>query len=207
MSARTSSPTSRRRPPRPAGLRREMMIAAAAELFRKRGFRGTGIEDIGAAVGTSGPAIYRHFASKEAILVELLERAVRRAQRDVMTALAAGLSPTETLREILRRSVAHAVEESDLVAMAAAEGRHLSRETRRRISREQGVILREWVAALRAVRPELSDAEAVATCRGVFALVTSAARAQGLAPPAARALAERMAWAALLAEPREVIAD
>lgn len=183
-----------------------MMIAAAAELFRKRGYRGTSIEDIGAAVGTSGPAIYRHFASKEAILVELLQRAVRRAQRDVVSALAAGLSPTETLREILRRSVAHAVEESDLVAMAAAEGRHLSRELRRRIGREQGVILREWVAVLRAVRPALSEPEAVAACRAVFALVTSAARARGLSPPATRALAERMAWAALLAGAREVSA-
>ena len=30
------------------------------------------IEDLGAAVGVSGPAVYRHFASKQAVLAALL---------------------------------------------------------------------------------------------------------------------------------------
>jgi len=200
-------PASRRRPARATGLRREMIVAAAAELFRKRGFRGTSLDDIGAAVGTTGPAIYRHFASKEALRVELLERAVRRAQRDLVSALGARRPPLETLREIVRLSVAHAAEEYDLVAMAAREREGPAPEARGRFARQQAELVRAWVEALRAVRPELSDAEALATCRGVFALILSAARAPGLAPAAARRLAARMALAALLARadgPRDV---
>jgi AcrR family transcriptional regulator len=178
-----------------------MIVAAAAELFRKRGFASTSLDDIGAAVGTTGPAIYRHFASKEAIRVELLERAVRRAQRDLLSALAAKRPPVETLREIVRLSVAHAAEEYDLVAMAAREGEGAEPDVRRRVARQRSEIVRGWVDALRAVRPELSAPEAMAVCRGVFALILSAARAPGLPAPAARALATRMALAALLARP------
>src|SRR5207248_6741914 len=52
--------------------RREQILAAAAELFAHHGFHGVGIDDIGAAVGISGPALYRHFRSKDAILGEML---------------------------------------------------------------------------------------------------------------------------------------
>src|SRR3954452_25328101 len=52
--------------------RREQIMAAAAELFARHGFHGVGINDIGAAVGISGPALYRHFRSKDAVLGEML---------------------------------------------------------------------------------------------------------------------------------------
>ena len=48
--------------------RREQILAAAAELFARHGFHGVGIDDIGSAVGISGPALYRHFRSKDAML-------------------------------------------------------------------------------------------------------------------------------------------
>src|SRR5512147_3218558 len=111
MSARPAAQNRGKRP----RFRREMILSAAAELFRKQGYRGTRIEDIGAAVGMTGPAVYRHFPSKEALLTELLERFVERAQRDLQAALAAeATSPRETMERIVRASVTHAVEESDL---------------------------------------------------------------------------------------------
>lgn len=188
---------------RRGGARREMMIGAAAELFSKKGFRGTSIEDIGAAVGTTGPAIYRHFPSKEAILVEVLERAVERSRRDVLTVLAQRLPPEEKLLEIVRRAVAHVLDERDLVALAEQEVAALSPDFRRRFRRGRRVVLREWMDALEAVRPELSEEEARSVCLAALALITSLPRASALAPEAARRLYAGMALAALLAEPRE----
>lgn len=52
--------------------RRRELRAAAALLFRRRGFDGVGIDDIGAEVGVSGPAVYRYFPSKQAILAEII---------------------------------------------------------------------------------------------------------------------------------------
>ena len=126
---------------------------------------------------------------------------MRRARRDLVSALSARRPALETLREIVRLSVAHAADEYDLVAIAAREGEGAAPEVRRRIARQQAEIVRGWVDTLRALRPELAEAEALAICRGVFALIVSAARAPGLSAPAAQALATRMALAALLARP------
>src|SRR3954469_5869752 len=52
--------------------RREQILATAAQLFAARGFHGVSMADIGAACGISGPALYRHFASKDAMLAEML---------------------------------------------------------------------------------------------------------------------------------------
>src|SRR4051794_41241442 len=54
--------------------RREQILRAAAQLFAQRGSRNVGVDDIGAAVGVTGPAIYRHFAGKDAMLAEMLVR-------------------------------------------------------------------------------------------------------------------------------------
>ena len=59
----------------PAGggpTRREQILTAAAGKFARHGFRGVGIDDIGAAVGITGPALYRHFRNKDAMLAEML---------------------------------------------------------------------------------------------------------------------------------------
>ena len=52
--------------------RRGQLVAAAERLIAERGFLAVRLEDIGSAAGISGPAIYRHFPNKEALLVELL---------------------------------------------------------------------------------------------------------------------------------------
>src|ERR1044071_6122185 len=90
--------------------RRDQILAAAAELFARHGFHGVGIDDIGSAVGISGPALYRHFRSKDAMLGEmltsisevLLEGGLARADR-------AG-APGATLAELVRFQVDFALD-------------------------------------------------------------------------------------------------
>ena len=48
--------------------RAERIVTVAAQLFAERGYHAVGIDEIGEAVGITGPAVYRHFDSKEAIL-------------------------------------------------------------------------------------------------------------------------------------------
>ena len=52
--------------------RRQQLVRAASRLFAERGFRAVSMEDLAAEAGVSGPAVYRHFASKEALLADLL---------------------------------------------------------------------------------------------------------------------------------------
>lgn len=180
--------------------RREMIVAAATELFHRNGYQGTRIEDIGAAVGMSGPAVYRHFPSKEALLTELLERAVERTQSDLEAALATDAAPREALERVVRGAVAHAVEESELVATATRELVHLGADTRRRIARRQRRILDTWVDTICAVRPELGEDDAQIIAVGVTAMIASAALVRRKAPDVLRIeRITRMALAAILA--------
>ena len=48
--------------------RRQQILDVAAALFAERGFHRVTVDDIGAAVGVTGPALYHHFASKEELL-------------------------------------------------------------------------------------------------------------------------------------------
>ncbi len=53
--------------------RRHAIVAAAAELFAEHGYPAVGMDDIGAAAGVTGPAIYRHFESKAAVLAAVID--------------------------------------------------------------------------------------------------------------------------------------
>jgi AcrR family transcriptional regulator len=51
---------------------RETILKAAARLFAEKGFRNTNIIDIGLACGASKSRMYHYFASKDAMLEEML---------------------------------------------------------------------------------------------------------------------------------------
>src|SRR6516165_193745 len=51
---------------------RDRIFACAQDLFHQRGIRGVGVEAIAEAAGTSKMALYRHFDSKDELIVEYL---------------------------------------------------------------------------------------------------------------------------------------
>ena len=53
----------------------ERILKEAARLFRARGFDGAGVAEIMKAAGLTHGAFYAHFASKEALEAEAVERA------------------------------------------------------------------------------------------------------------------------------------
>src|SRR3954463_791978 len=58
--------------PRRRRSRRDEILAIAVGLFATRGYHGVSMDDIGAAAGVTGPALYHHFAGKEARLAAAL---------------------------------------------------------------------------------------------------------------------------------------
>ena len=64
--------TTRRRLPGPE--RRALIEEAAADLFARRGYAGTRLDDVAAAAHVTKPMLYRHFDSKKALYLALLER-------------------------------------------------------------------------------------------------------------------------------------
>ena len=66
--------------------RRDQILDAAATLFAENGYSGVGVDDIGRAVGITGPSVYKHFSSKLAILLGIGQRSATRLEAGVMSA-------------------------------------------------------------------------------------------------------------------------
>jgi AcrR family transcriptional regulator len=56
-----------------AGQRRQQLFAVALELFARRGYRSTTMDDIAEAAGVTKPLVYQHFSSKRALYLELVD--------------------------------------------------------------------------------------------------------------------------------------
>jgi AcrR family transcriptional regulator len=63
--------------------RRDEILRAAGDLFHSRGYAGVTLDQIAAVLGISGPAIYRHFAGKQALLIAAVDEAVSLLERAV----------------------------------------------------------------------------------------------------------------------------
>lgn len=83
-------------------LNRERVVAVAAELFARHGYHGTGIAELGKAVGLGRGALYHYIESKEALLYAISRTQVDRMNAHAEQALASALSPEELLHEMAR---------------------------------------------------------------------------------------------------------
>lgn len=144
--------------------RREAILAAALELFRRRSFHAVGIDEIGTAAGISGPGVYRHFPSKDSLLVALFDRISEQMLSGARAVVAEQLPPEETLRRLVDVHVAYVSEERALLSVWIQDWRSLPAPDRQRVARRQVEYVGEWIRALGELRPELSPkgAETVA---------------------------------------------
>jgi len=140
--------------------RRDMILDAAVSLFREHGFDATGIDEIGAAAGITGPGVYRHFASKQ----DLLDAVVRESSMQVLESEREIRERARTPRELIELLAAQIVDQvldnPGAVVVLLRERRNLSRDGRLAWNRALNAYIAEWVEPLRALRPGLGPAEA-----------------------------------------------
>ncbi len=175
--------------------RRELLLEAAAQLFAGRGYHAVGIDDIGAAAGITGPGVYRHFASKQALLEHLCDRAMTRMLDGAQQLSGAGGS----LAELVDLHVGFAVDERALIGVWAREQRALSDDVRRSLRRRQRAYELVWREVLAPLREDLTAEETQLVVTSTLALLNSTALVGANVDPARlRPLLRRMALAALL---------
>lgn len=139
----------------PAPRRRALIEDAAAKLFSEQGYGPTTMDDIAAAAGVTKPILYRHFDSKKALHLALLERA-----RDELAAapldeyLHGEGSPAERVPAMLEAWFAH-VEEHPYTwrllfrdTTGDPEVQALHRELQRRQRAADVALMREIVPGL-----------------------------------------------------------
>ena len=191
MSKQTGSPHS------PAPTRREQILREAARLFAERGFHGVGVDEIGAAVGISGPGLYRHFTGKDAMLAELLvgisERLHEGGRMRVQESAAAELSPEDTLDALIAGHIDFALDDRALITLHDRELDRLRESDRKQVRKLQRQYVELWVEAVRAIYPQLTVLEARVAVHTVFGLLNSTPHLSG-----SSALPDRETTAALL---------
>ncbi|WP_405409690.1 TetR/AcrR family transcriptional regulator [Streptomyces decoyicus] len=162
--AQSSAPTSRR----------EQILKEAARLFAERGFHGVGVDEIGAAVGISGPGLYRHFAGKDAMLAELLvgisERLLAGGR---MRVAEGGGSPEAVLHALIDGHIDFALDDRPLITLHDRELDRLRETDRKRVRQLQRQYVELWVEVVRRVHPVPSESQARAAVHAVFGLLNS----------------------------------
>jgi AcrR family transcriptional regulator len=173
--------------------RREQILAVAARLFARHGFHGVSIADIGAAVGVSGPALYRHFPGKEALLAEMLVGISEHLLAGGRARATAPEEPRAALVALVEFQVEFALREPELIVVQDRDLANLPDPARRRVRHLQRTYVEIWVDTLRRVHPGLSAEAARIAAHGAFGLLNSTPHT-GRSPEAA-ALLTRMALA------------
>jgi AcrR family transcriptional regulator len=194
----TSSQPIERRTRLRSSARRTELIGVAANLFASRGYYAVTVDDIGDAVGLTGPALYRHFSSKEALLVAVFDRVIEELTVRIRQLVSDAPDPAAALLAIVRLHVEFAIEHRENVAVWRHEFQNLPETDRWRLRRAQRLYVEEWVHQVHELRPEFSDTEVRAAVHAAIGLLQSPSDFQsGLAPEAAVNLLMSMALAAL----------
>ncbi|WP_435270296.1 SACE_7040 family transcriptional regulator [Streptomyces sp. 1222.5] len=165
MVTRTDAPT-----------RREQILKEAARLFAERGFHGVGVDEIGAAVGISGPGLYRHFPGKDAMLAELLVgisgQLLTGAKRRLAEADGATDAP-EVLDSLIEGHIDFALDDRPLITLHDRELDRLRDSDRKLVRQLQRQYVELWVEVVREVYPVLTEPLARSAVHSVFGLLNS----------------------------------
>ncbi len=183
--------------------RRLQLLSTAERLFAERGFLAVRLEDIGAAAGISGPAIYRHFPNKESLLVELLVGISSRLLAGARQVTTNSNDAAAALDGLIDFHLDFALGEPDLIRIQDRDLGHLPAAAERQVRKAQRQYVEIWVGVLRQLDPGLAEADARLMAHAAFGLLNStphsmeSADTKSACAPHSRAVMRAMTVAAL----------
>jgi AcrR family transcriptional regulator len=184
--------------------RAEVILREASRLFAERGYQSTTINHIGEASGITGPGVYRHFGSKQEILMALIERSALAFADRAMRLLEQRGDRNDLLRQLVDLNVEWILADRELATAYWVEIRTFDASARARLADLEKCYLGVWQTALSHLRPELASDDADAIAEGIYWLMRSTALYDGdLDRDRFSLLLTRMALGALMADLRE----
>ena len=85
--------------------RRAIILKSALELFATHGYEATTMDQLGEHVGIRGPSIYKHFRSKQELLVEIMFHTMERLQANFADAITQSHEVTQQLKTAVEAHV------------------------------------------------------------------------------------------------------
>lgn len=181
--------------------RTDALLHEAARLFATRGYSGVSLEEIGAAVGVSGPAVYRHFAGKQALLGAILLKVSQDLVAGGEAVAEACADAEERMRELIAFHVRFALGNADVIRVQDRDLAHLSEEDRAEVRRLQRTYIERWMHSLEALVPSDADERRlrVQACFGLINSTPHSTRPSSRSQVSTRAVLAGMAYDALVA--------
>ncbi|WAA67856.1 TetR/AcrR family transcriptional regulator [Microbacterium oxydans] len=185
--------------------RSDAILHAAARLFAARGYSGVSLEDIGAAVGVSGPAVYRHFAGKQALLGAVLVKVSQDLIHGGGRVAEEAAAPDERMRALIRFHVEFALGNAEVIQVQDRDVAFLSSADRAEVRRLQRAYIELWMDALSPLHPSDADTDRdelrlrVQACFGLINSTPHSTRAAARRHSATATVLVAMAEAALRA--------
>ncbi|WP_416417406.1 TetR/AcrR family transcriptional regulator [Paenarthrobacter aromaticivorans] len=185
-------------------LRRLALLSAAAGLFAENGFTRVSLEDLGAAAGVSGPAVYRHFPGKQAVLGELLLSVSRDLLDGGLRVVAEAENAMDALKGLIQFQVDFALSNPDVIRVQDRDFGSLSSTDQAEVRSLQRAYVETWVDVLARIHSDTDVAGLRVRAHAAFGLINStphSVRHHGrkIAVKSARPILEQMALAALTA--------
>ncbi|MGH3365700.1 MAG: SACE_7040 family transcriptional regulator [Nocardioidaceae bacterium] len=180
-----------------AASRREQILSTAAAMFAERGFHGVSIAELGAACGVSGPALYRHFPRKDAMLADMLVGISEELLTEGRRRSAAATSAEDALTALVRWHIEFALDHRDLIVVQDRDWSALAVEAREQVRTLQLGYVEVWVEVLVAVNSDWDRRTARAAAHAVFGLLNSTPHSARLSRGAMAELLEELALAAV----------
>ena len=174
--------------------RRRELLKIAADLFAERGFANVTVDDIGEAAGVSGPALYHHFAGKEALLGEMLvgiSQYLLDGGREVIA------ESDDALGDLITFHAEFAVDDRSLITVHFRDLVHARPDDQARVRNLQARYVAIWADALQARSPHRERRQAPAAVHAIFGLINSTPFSGRLPRAEMRSLLQAMATAAL----------
>ena len=152
---------------------RDVMLREAARLFAQRGFRGTSVVDIGTACGISGPAVYKHFSSKDALLCRLLVDISEQLVAGGRAVVSDAPDATTALQRLVDFHTDFALAEPDVIRVQDRDLASLNERDRGVVRRLQRTYVELWTDVLCQLDGDLPREVARLRAHAVFGLLNS----------------------------------
>ncbi len=129
--------------------RRSLILKTAAKLFREHGYERTSVRQIAEALGMTSGSIFYHFATKEELLVTVMEEGVRDILRGVQSGLAGESCLPERMLAMVRCHLTALLgPKLDAMTVMLYEWRSLSQPARARVLTSRDAYEELWMAPI-----------------------------------------------------------
>ncbi|MCF6378373.1 TetR/AcrR family transcriptional regulator [Nocardioides KLBMP 9356] len=177
--------------------RRQQILDIAAELFAARGFHGVSVSELGAACGISGPALYKHFESKDAVLAEMLVSISETLLAEGRSRVDGAEGPRQALEALIEWHIEFALDHRALIVVQDRDWSSLPDEARERVRALQRAYVDVWATQVRRHDTSLSPEASRTRAHVLFGLLNSTPHSGRLPDPQMHDVLREMAHGAL----------